>query len=279
MAAQTQRPGWYQTDIKSIPEDARALLEGYSHLRPEEVLPHVLSIRDAGFDIGAYACIGQLRFLEISIPKTLFYSRIMRRLREGATFLDAGCCFAQELRYLVVGEGIPSVQLYGVDVEPRFIELGYDLFRDRDSLRSTFTYGDLAATLDSAKNTELAHFKGRMDVVYVASVLHLWGWDDMVAAAKRLVELSCGAPGTMIVGNQLGSLDAGERAMPFGMHFRHNVQTMKAFWEQVGQETGTRWVVEAGTSFESKAVKDNKDQWWSKDDPNVCMIDFCATRE
>ncbi len=276
MSAEVERPGWYQADVDTIPEEARALLENYSHIRPEQVLSQVLSIRDAGFEIGTYACIGQLRFLDNSLPKNLFYPRIKDRLRAGARFLDAGCCFAQEIRYLVGREGIPSGQLYGVDVEPRFIELGYDLFRDRDSLHSIFMHGDLAASLDSATNTELAKLRDRMDVVYVSSVLHLWGWDDMLAAAKRLVELACDVPGTMIIGSQLGSLDAGEYPMPFGVQYRHSMQSMKAFWEQISRETDTRWVVEAGTS---ETARDQKGQWWAKNDPNMCMIEFCVTKK
>lgn len=37
-------PGWYQTDVKSIDPEAQSLLEEYSGLQPDEVLPHVLAL-------------------------------------------------------------------------------------------------------------------------------------------------------------------------------------------------------------------------------------------
>jgi len=279
-APKPERPGWYQSDVQSIPEEARALLETYSGLKPEEVLPHVLAIRDAGFDLGSYACIGQLRFLTHSFPDFPYYQRVVQRLKTGSTFLDAGCCFGQELRYLINSEGIASERLYGFDLETRFIDLGYDLFRDRDRLRSTLVRGDLSSSLDGGgNNAELAALKGKIDIVYVSSVLHLWNWDDMVAATKRLVELVRKESGAMIVGKQMGSLEAKEAQMPFGMHYRHNVESINKFWAQVARETNTRWTVEAQTETDVVVVRQNKDQWWAKGDPDICMIHFCATRE
>ena len=38
------RQGWYKQDVDSIDDDERELLEKYSGLKPEEVLPHVLII-------------------------------------------------------------------------------------------------------------------------------------------------------------------------------------------------------------------------------------------
>ncbi|KAJ9604881.1 hypothetical protein H2200_010996 [Cladophialophora chaetospira] len=260
MSAEKERPAWYREQVTSISDDARALLETYSRIPPQEVLAHVLSIRDAGFEYGNYACVGQLRFLDHSLHKSPYYQRIVERLRSGVTLLDAGCCFGTELRYLVSREGIPGEQLYGFDIESRFINLGYDLFRDRDSLRSTLVRGDLATPLETSENAHLAGVKGNIDVVYASSVLHLWGWDGMLAAAKRLVELTSDTPGTMIVGKQLGSLDAKECPMPYGVAYRHNVGSMKSFWEQISRETGTRWLVEAETS-ESEAVTENRNQW------------------
>jgi len=38
------RPDWYDQNVKSINPEAQRLLETYSHLKPEEVLPHVLAL-------------------------------------------------------------------------------------------------------------------------------------------------------------------------------------------------------------------------------------------
>jgi hypothetical protein len=44
MPAEAKRPEWYQKDVQSINAEAQRLLENYSGLAPEDVLPHVLSL-------------------------------------------------------------------------------------------------------------------------------------------------------------------------------------------------------------------------------------------
>lgn len=92
----------------------------------------------------------------------------------GATFVDGGYGFRQEIRYIVSRENVPSGLLYGFDIKLSFIELGYKLIRDRTSLHTTLTYGDLAAPLKSSTNINLAKREALMDIVYVSSALHLW---------------------------------------------------------------------------------------------------------
>ena len=191
--------------------------------------------------------------------------------------MDAGCCFGQEIRFLAYNEGIPSTQLYGFDLEPAFIDIGYELFCDRDKLQAHLLSGDVLAT--ASEGEELAAVEAKMDIVHAASLLHSWGWDDMITAMKRLISLTRKQAGSMVIGNQMGSLDAGQYAMPTGkgFNYRHNVESMYKFWRQVGEETGTRWNVEAGM-FLPAVVKENLQHSWAKSDPNMRMIWFCATR-
>jgi hypothetical protein len=44
MSPEAKRPEWYQRDVQGINADAQRLLENYSGLAPEEVLPHILSL-------------------------------------------------------------------------------------------------------------------------------------------------------------------------------------------------------------------------------------------
>ena len=193
--------------------------------------------------------------------------------------MDAGCCFGQEIRFLVHNEGIPSTQLYGFDLEPAFIDMGYELFRDQDKLHAHMLSGDIFAEATAPEGKDLTAMEGKMDIVHAASLLHSWGWDDMITATKRLLSLTRKQAGSMVIGNQMGSLDAGQYAMPTGkgFNYRHNVESMERFWCQVGEETGTTWKVEAGM-FLPAAVKENLNHSWAKLDPNMRMIWFCATR-
>ncbi|KAL9066105.1 MAG: hypothetical protein Q9161_007763 [Pseudevernia consocians] len=270
---------WYTENITSLPATGRKLLEDYSGILPEHVLPHVLALRDEAFAIWSYACIGQVRFLDYTLPHHPYYAPTLARLRSGARFLDAGCCFGQELRFLAHNEQIPAEQLYGLDLEPGFMEMGYTLFRDKDRFDAHMLSGDLMADPAAPEAQELAELDAGMDVVYVASVLHCWAWDDMIRATKRLVSLTRAVPGSMIIGNQMGSLNAGEYPMPTGKgcNYRHDVASMERFWKQVGEETGSRWEVESGL-FYPAAVKENSEHSWAKADPGLRMIWFMATR-
>lgn len=153
--------------------------------------------------------------------------------------------------------------------------MGYELFLDRDTLNAQMLSGDVLAPDDKG----LEPIEGKMDVVHAASLLHSWGWDEMATATKRLVSLTRKHPGSMIIGNQMGSLDAGQYPMPTGkgFNYRHNVESMKRFWAQVGEETGSSWNVES-EMFLPPVVKENMEHSWAKSDPNMRMIWFCAER-
>lgn len=274
-----QKVPWFTANITSITPAGRKLLEEYSHIPADQILSHVLAIRDKAFKLWSYACIGQVRFLDYTIPRHPYYAPTVARLRAGATFLDAGCCFGQELRFLVHEEKIPGEQLYGFDLERAFLEMGYELFKDKDHLGATMFTGDLLADPSAPEAKDLNAHEGKMDIVHAASVLHCWAWDDMVRAAKRLVPLTKPQPGSMIIGNQMGSLDAGEYPMPTGKgyNYRHDEASMARFWERVGVETGSRWKVESGL-FLPAVVKENLQQSWAKSDPGLRMIWFIVTR-
>jgi len=159
------------------------------------------------------------------------------------------------------------------------VEMGYALFRDEGRFGAHMLSGDLLADPAAPEAEQLAPLDHSIDVVHVASVLHCWAWDDMLRVAKRLVGFTRPRPGSLIVGNQMGSLNAGVYAMPTGngYNYRHNVSSMGRFWKQVGEETGTEWQVESGL-FLPQAVRDNLEQSWAKIDPGLRMIWFMATR-
>ena len=242
----SEKVPWYNANVTTISPMGRQLLESYSQISPPDVLPHVLGIRDRAFAIWPYACIGQVRFLNYTIPHHPYYEPVLKKLRSEEHFLDAGCCFGQTIRFLAHNEGIPGSQLHGFDLEPAFTEFGYELFRDKERLGAHIFSGDLLA--DPSTPSEMSAVEGKMNVIHVASVLHCWQWDEQILAAKRLVSLSKPKAGSLIIGNQMGSLNAGEYAMPTGKgyNFRHDEASMQRFWKQVAEGTGSEWKVDSG---------------------------------
>ncbi|KAJ5591913.1 uncharacterized protein N7459_002282 [Penicillium hispanicum] len=275
------KPVWYQNEIESINPEAQRLLERYSGFKPDEVLPHVVKLRDEAFAIWHYPCIGQLRFLSFYLPQHPVYARVLAYLRDDPTagFLEAGCCFGQEIRHLA-DQGIPGTQLMGCDIEAAFFDLGYQLFRDRDSLGATFASGDFLSEKCLDPSTEVSQrLAGKVDIVFASSLFHLWKYESQLRAATNLVRLCRDKPGVMLVGRQLGSLLAGHYSLKDvgkGSNYRHNMESLKGFWYDVGLATGTRWTVEAGLYIGDELAK-VKDSAWA--DPNDRMIWWCATRQ
>ncbi|MCJ1398105.1 hypothetical protein MMC11_001302 [Xylographa trunciseda] len=237
---------WYSAELEAVGPAARELLEEYSKIPPEEVVPHVLAIRDRAWQIWPYPCIGQFRFLDLSISLQPAYPRILARLRSTTpptTLLDLGCCFGQDIRKLV-HDGAPAAALYGAELRAGFLDMGYELFRDRGALAATFVQADVFAEGDA---DALRALDGAVDVVYTASFLHLFGWAEQVRVGKRIVRLLKGGKGGVVFGRQVGTLRPGEyrrTAEGGGSRYRHDGESFKRMWEQIGRETGTEWRVE-----------------------------------
>lgn len=226
-----------------------------------------------------------MRFLSFNLSHMPFWPRVLEWLRSDpeAGFLDAGCCFAQEVRFLANQEGISDRQLYGCDLEKVFIDLGYRLFRDEGKLAATFVVGDLAVADDDVyEASDLAKtLRGKMDVIFASSLFHMWDYDVQLRVARRMVAMCRDREGVMITGRQMGSLLGGRYPMT-GMkeggstNYRHNVETIKGFWHDVGEATNTRWTVEADTYW-GEEMEQTKNAPWAE--PNMRMIWWCATRK
>ena len=219
-----------------------------------------------------------MRFLSYHLRRMPFYHEVLDRLRAGDTFCDAGCCFAQELRWLVQ-DGIASEQLPGFDLEGKFIQMGYELFRDKDRLKSTLVVGNAIASPTSPDGVSLTALEGKVDVVSCSSFLHIWDWDQMVIAAKRRVSLTKPKSGSMIVGKQLGSRVAGSHKLPTadGTSYCHSPASMKTFWKQVADELGQAWITEAEL-YDGFELLENQNHDWSGGN-DQSMIWFKAIRQ
>ena len=217
-----------------------------------------------------YPCIGQLRFLDLNLAKHPYYSTVLSRLQDSQTFLDAGCCFGQDLRKLIF-DGAPSSRaLAGLDVESAFLELGYELFRDKDKFHATLLPVDLLHG-----TAPIPQFDEQMDMISVFSVLHFFLYEPQIEVAKRLVRFSRPKPGSTILGRQVATPKAGDyNGLKQGTYaYIHNVDTFKASWERIGRETSTQWEVDAWTApVEAKMAS----QSWAM--PDMYWLYFVATR-
>ena len=267
VATRDKSAPWYAPEISQISPAARELFENYSHVPAERVIPHILEVvslpyllpfilsnfvkakalyfiqRNRAWDIWPYPCIGQFRFLDFSISLSPLYSSVLSRLcTHSHTLLDLGCCFAQDVRKLVA-DGAPGENIWGFDLRPDFIELGYELFMDKGILKSHFMTGDVFD-----EHSRLKELNGNIDIIHAGSFFHLFDWNQQVQVAKRMVEILRPRAGSLVLGRQVGNMTAGEflhRTNEKGTMYRHNEQSLERMWKEVGEVTRTEWKVKA----------------------------------
>ncbi|KAI1134236.1 hypothetical protein F5Y05DRAFT_240620 [Hypoxylon sp. FL0543] len=226
-------------------EPIRKFLEKYSGIRAKDVEGHIHQIRDRLWDIYPYVCIGHFRFLSLKFTSDARYQVALQRLlapNSKTTFLDVGCCVGQVLRQLAF-DGVDSSRLYGTDLEPRFLEAGYDLFKDRDRFKATFVAGDM---LNQGSEDGLDVFDDKMSIIHATSFFHLFNWEDQIRAARRMVRfLNPDDPDVMIFGRQVGTTTPGDRQGARGSRrFLHDATSWQELWDEVGKLTETTWRTE-----------------------------------
>ncbi len=120
-----------------------------------------------------------------------FYAHALKRT---GPFLDYGCGTGDNIRQLL-RDGFPRVQITGFDLTWESINLGFDLYLDRDELYDLFTVND---TFPFESET--------FDTIYSGSVIHVIAddaeLDEYLAHAWRVLR-----PGGILFGSTLGIED------------------------------------------------------------------------
>ena len=205
--------------------------------------------RDKAWKIHPYPCISRSCFLDLSISLHPLYPTVLARLKNTVNselFLDLGCCFGQDIRRLVA-DGVPDEKLYGADLRLEFLELGYELFQDKGSLKAHFLEGDIFEEDDEAEGgKELSKLNGKIDIIYAAAFLHLFDWEEQVRAGTRMVRLM--TENSLVFGWQLGTTKPGSRARHSDKsrtRYDHDPDSFQKLWDVIGEKTATQWNVVA----------------------------------
>ena len=122
------------------------------------------------------------------------------------------------------------------------MELGYEFFLDRATLQSRFIVADVFKGTAQGNAWRDLEEHG-VDVVHCSAFFHLFPLEEQISSAKNITKLV--KKGGMIVGRQIGSIKPGDlpAAKKGTFSYRHDVKTLNAMWEKVGEDTQTRWEV------------------------------------
>ncbi|KAL2864490.1 class I SAM-dependent methyltransferase [Aspergillus lucknowensis] len=257
---------WFRREIgPRLTLSAREILLQWSGLDEKELLPHLDAIRAQAWPLGEYPCIGLWMFLLPGLAAFPQFAQILAHAKRGdGIVLDLGCGLGQDLRLLAV-HGVPTTQMWALDVEERLWELGYDLFRDRGRMAAAFIQADF---LQLAPTTLPA---AKLNVVIAAQFLHLFSWEKQLEAVKKIVDLS--SPGTMLVGYQQGRQRAREYLRPWGMMFYHNRESFLRLWDLVQQETRTNWTIEIQeVRLQEWGMQDQDLEWMPEDRMGINFV-------
>ncbi|GJN71929.1 hypothetical protein PLICBS_006000 [Purpureocillium lilacinum] len=242
--------------ISDVPDDLgpiRDLLRTYSNIANEGIDDHLLRVRQEAWTISRYPFVGRWKFLRLVSSHDPCYRQVVFRLNVPGSrdvFLDLGCCVGQVLRQLRA-DGVRGSQLIGTDVSARFIDIGYKLFRDRDSLGASFIVGDMLDPDDG----RLDDLRGRVTIIYAGSFFHLFNWTQQLYIGKRLVGfLKPGTRNALIYGRHVGTTKPEAMSMGPNSPYLHDRNSFQRLWDEVGMLTRTKWKVVLEASGEGPRV-------------------------
>lgn len=199
------------------------------------------------------------------------YPEVFARAKAGETVVDIGTFIGHDLRRLVF-DGAPSDNLWGIDIVNHF-DVGFDFFQDREHWKGRFIEADF---LTVETSNILQPLRGKVDIIFLASVLHQWDWKGQLNAAAMLAYFT--KPGSLIVGLQMGKpvageVTTGELKVPL---FLHTPESFANLWNEAGESTSTKWETEAWPRSWEHIGVDPADMAWMGAD--VRPFEFAVRR-
>ncbi|KAL8700524.1 MAG: hypothetical protein Q9201_005399 [Fulgogasparrea decipioides] len=282
---------WFQSKIgSSLTSASRELLETYSGILASEVEDHIYKNvsarsliefasarhsgltndqRDSTWEIFPWPCIGEFWFINLGLSLHPHYQNLLTHLRTQhptIKFLDLGTCLGQDLRKLVA-DGAPVESLWGCDYFYEYEAAGHSLFRDADRFQNPFIAADL---FDESAGSALQKTEGTWDIININMLLQVYDWNMQVRACKRILKLLSQKRGSMVIGVQTGSTEAGELQLKPPMVaeneektvYRQNLDTFIKMWKEVGKDAGLElevWVLYDDDADRERRAKEEQE--------------------
>ena len=94
-----------------------------------------------------------------------------------------------------------SENLCGGDLEDGLNDAGFEIFRDKETLKSQLIDGDVLVS-----TSDIQSLDETIDIIYVAQFLHIFGWNKSIDVGTRVVKLLKPRIGVLICGDNLPTI-------------------------------------------------------------------------
>jgi len=233
-------------DILNLDDKELAFFKDTTKIQDEkELKDHIARVQGEAYKVFPYPCIRNFNFTKLKISRLPAYPQMMElvKTRPDAIYLDIGCCFGNDARKAVV-DGYPMSNIICSDLRPQYWDLGYDLFRDKDTFHVPFIPGDafdpafLSPTI--VKNgprpalsevKTLNDLQDEVSVIHASSFFHLFDKEYQEKLAYLTATLLLKKPGTMMFGSHGGMTPAGIRNERGA--WGHSPESWTELWETV----------------------------------------------
>ena len=155
-----------------------------------------------------------------------------------------------------MADGADSANLAGTDLQADFLDLGYELFLDRETWKGEMVAADLFDGDDGA----LSGFDGKCDIVLAQSVFHLFQVERQRVLARRVAKF-LSRKGAMVMGRQGGFTAAREFSLGDKRLFWHDEGSWRRLWEETGREVKDENGEEMRFEVQTWMVKDESWFW------------------
>ncbi|KAL5521597.1 hypothetical protein ACEPAF_2345 [Sanghuangporus sanghuang] len=195
----------------------------------EELKQHILAVQREGWALVKYRCIQSFAFITLKISHLPPYQHLLKlgRERQGAIFLDLGCCVGNDVRK-AVADGYPAENMVATDLVGAFWDLGHKLFK---STPETFPVGFIQGDVFDPQHlalgtpfydpprmprpvlsmlTSLTPLQGHVSALHTSLFFHLFSKEEQIKLAHLIAPLLSPIPGSMIFGAHTSKPVSGE---------------------------------------------------------------------
>ncbi|KAF8873114.1 hypothetical protein BD779DRAFT_1452176 [Infundibulicybe gibba] len=250
---ETKDPPPLEPMFYSLTQDEARFFKTQTGIQDDDELQlHILNLQAEAYKVYPYPCIRRFDFLRLKISRHPLYPTFLNlaKLREGALFLDIGCCFGNDIRK-AIADGYPPNNIIASDLRREFWDLGHKLFRSTpQTLPVPFIAGDVlghsnivgAPPQDSYEDSSvmrcsLLNLKGQVTAIHVSALFHLFDEAAQLEAARFIASLLSPDPGSMIFGIHVGRPEKGLRLEAAGLGglgssmFCHSPESWRSLWD------------------------------------------------